>query len=218
MLPLRDTEPSKKFPIATILIIIINILVFLYQVTLPEEQALAMIYNYAFIPKKFISDLGNYESYIPLFTSMFLHGNLMHLVSNMWSLWLFGDNVEDKTGAFRFVIFYLLTGLIAGFAQFIFSPMSNVPTVGASGAIAGVMGAYFLIVPHAKILTLIPFIPFFVKVPAPIFLIIWFISQLRSGISGTMAGIAWWAHIFGFLAGFFIIKKFIRKKKYYYYS
>lgn len=216
MLPLRDTEPSKKFPIATLSIIALNIMVFVYQITLPDEQALAMIYNYAFIPKRFINGLGNYESYIPLFTSMFLHGDLFHIISNMWSLWLFGDNVEDKMGTFRFVGLYILTGLIAGFAHFISNPLSSAPTIGASGAIAGVMGAYFLMFPHSKILTLVPFIPFFIKLPAPIFLFIWFISQLRSGIAGNIAGVAWWAHIFGFLAGMILIRKYKRKSEYYY--
>ncbi|MCF6465091.1 rhomboid family intramembrane serine protease [Clostridium sp. Cult2] len=215
MLPLRDTAPSRKVPIATLSIIALNIIVFVNQIKLPYDQALDMIYKYAFIPSRFISGLTNYESYIPLFTSMFIHGNILHIISNMWSLWLFGDNVEERMGSFRFIIFYLLTGLIAGFAHLIFNPMSNVPTVGASGAIAGVMGAYFIMFPHSRILTLIPFIPFFIRVPAPIFLLIWFVSQLRSGITGVMGGVAWWAHIFGFLAGVFLYKKFLKKNKYY---
>lgn len=219
MLPLRDTEPSQKFPIATISIIALNIIVFVNQVTLPYDEALNMIYKYAFIPSRFINGLGNIESYIPLFTSMFMHGDIVHIVSNMWSLWLFGDNVEDRMGAFRFVIFYILTGLIAGFAHFIFNPMSNLPTVGASGAIAGVMGAYFIMFPHSKIVTLVPFILFYRRflIPAPIFLLIWFISQLRSvimsGAYGTIGGVAWWAHIFGFLSGLLLYKKFINKGK-----
>lgn len=215
MLPLRDTTPSRKIPIATISIIAINIMVFVKQIQLPYDETLNMIYKYAFIPSRFIGGLFNIESYIPLFTSMFIHGSILHIISNMWVLWLFGDNVEDYMGSFRFVLFYLLTGLIAGFAHFISNPISNVPTVGASGAIAGVMGAYFIMFPHSKILTLIPFIPFFIRVPAPIFLLIWFISQIRSGITGLVEGVAWWAHIFGFLAGVFLYKKFINKKKYY---
>ncbi|WP_042681208.1 rhomboid family intramembrane serine protease [Anaerosalibacter massiliensis] len=217
MLPLRDTIPSRKIPIATWLIIIINILVFFHQITLPHDDALYMVYEYSFIPLRFVRGIYNPKSYIPLFTSMFMHGNLLHLISNMWSLWLFGDNVEDNMGAFRFIVFYILTGLIAGFAHFISNPMSNIPTVGASGAIAGVMGAYFLMFPHSRIVTLVPFIPFFIRVPAPIFLFIWFVSQLRSGLmSGVygkvIGGVAWWAHIFGFLGGVFLYKKFIKKR------
>jgi membrane associated rhomboid family serine protease len=146
------------------------------------------------------------------FTSMFMHGDILHILSNMWSLWLFGDNVEDYMGTFHFILFYILTGLIAGFAHFVFNPISDLPTVGASGAIAGVMGAYFIMVPHSRIITLVPFFPFFIRVPSQIFLFIWFIIQLRSGIMsgicGTVGGVAWWAHIFGFLAGVMLYKKF----------
>ncbi len=211
MLPLRDTEASRKVPIATMSIIVLNIIVFVKQWTLPYDESLYMIYEYAFIPSKFINGLNNIESYIPLFTSMFMHGDILHILSNMWSLWLFGDNVEDRMGSFRFFVFYILTGLIAGFAHFISSPLSNVPTVGASGAIAGVMGAYFMMFPHSKIVTLVPFIPFFIRVPAQIFLFIWFISQLRSGLYGAVSGVAWWAHIFGFLAGILLYRKFTKE-------
>ncbi|WP_077369259.1 rhomboid family intramembrane serine protease [Anaerosalibacter sp. Marseille-P3206] len=210
MLPLRDTATSRRIPVATITIIAINIVVFANRLTLPYDEALEEIYKYAFIPSRFKDGFIHIESYIPLFTSMFMHGDIFHIVSNMWSLWLFGDNVEDHMGSFNFFIFYILTGLIAGLAHFVFNPMSNVPTVGASGAIAGVMGAYFMMCPNSKIVTLVPFIPFFIRVPAQIFLFIWFISQLRSGINGITAGVAWWAHIFGFLAGLLLYKKFIK--------
>lgn len=217
MLPLRDTAASKRVPVATLFIIAVNVAVFFNQMTLPYNEAINFIYTYAFIPARFFADLNGIESFMPLFTSMFLHGNLFHLISNMWSLWLFGDNVEDHMGPLRFVAFYVLTGLIAGFAHFIFNPTSILPTVGASGAIAGVMGAYFIMFPHSKIITLIPFFPFFVRLPAPIFLFLWFISQLQSGLmSGiygkVLGGVAWWAHIFGFLAGMFLYKKFLRSE------
>jgi membrane associated rhomboid family serine protease len=217
MLPLRDSAKSRKVPVATLFIIFMNFVVFINQSMLPRDEALNVIYKYAFIPSRFAKGLNHLESYIPLFTSMFMHGDIVHIVSNMWSLWLFGDNVEDYMGPFRFFAFYILTGLIAGFAHFIFNPMSDLPTVGASGAIAGVMGAYFIMFPHSRIITLIPFIPFFIRVPAPIFLFIWFISQLRSGlmsgICGNIGGVAWWAHIFGFLAGVFFYKKFIKERE-----
>lgn len=219
MIPLRDTAQSRKIPIATLSIIAINIVVFVNQIALPYDEALNMIYKYAFIPSRFSKGLNHIESYIPLFTSMFMHGDILHIVSNMWSLWLFGDNVEDYMGPLRFFEFYILTGLIAGLAHFIFNPMSDLPTVGASGAIAGVMGAYFIMFPHSKIITLVPFIPFFIRVPSQIFLIIWFISQLRSGIMsgicGTIGGVAWWAHIFGFLSGVILYKKFLKDRNYY---
>ncbi len=212
MFPIRDTIPSRNISIATILIIVINVMVFFHQVLLPNDQALSMIYQYSFIPSRLVTELNNPKAYIPLFTSMFIHGNLLHLISNMWSLWLFGDNVEDNMGFFRFIIFYIFTGLIAILAHFFSNPMSDVPTVGASGAIAGVMGAYFIMFPYSRIVTLVPFIPFFVRVPAPIFLIIWFIIQLRSGLmsgitGNVIGGVAWWAHIFGFLGGVYIAKK-----------
>lgn len=217
MLPLRDTASRRKIPIATLTIIAINVMVFVNQILLPYDEALDMVYRYSFIPSRFIRGLNHIESYIPLFTSMFMHGDMVHIMSNMWSLWLFGDNVEEYMGAFRFVTFYILTGLIAGFAHFISNPLSDIPTVGASGAIAGIMGAYFVMFPHSRIITLVPFFPFFIRVPAPIFLFIWFVSQLRSGIMsgivGTVGGVAWWAHIFGFLAGVVLYKDFIRKER-----
>lgn len=212
MLPLRDTASRRRVPIATLSIIAINVIVFVNQLSMPYDGAIEMLYKYAFIPSRFVDGLTQIESYIPLFTSMFIHGDMMHIISNMWSLWLFGDNVEERMGFFGFIVFYLLTGLIAGFAHFVSNPMSNIPTVGASGAIAGVMGAYFIMFPHARIVTLVPFIPFVLRVPAPIFLFIWFISQLRSGIYGMVGGVAWWAHIFGFLAGIFLYKRFLKKR------
>ena len=118
-------------------------MVFINQLILPYDEVLNMIYKYAFIPSRFIQGLSHLESYIPLFTSMFMHGDMVHIVSNMWSLWLFGDNVEEHMGAFRFIVFYILTGLIAGLAHFVFNPLSDIYQAGASGAIAGVMGSLF---------------------------------------------------------------------------
>ncbi|HSH34634.1 rhomboid family intramembrane serine protease [Schnuerera sp.] len=212
MFPLRDTASRRRIPIATLFIIAINVMVFVNQLSMSYDGFIEMIYKYAFIPSQFVNGLTQIESYIPLFTSMFIHGDMLHIISNMWSLWLFGDNVEERMGFFGFIAFYILTGLIAGFAHFVSNPMSNIPTVGASGAIAGIMGAYFIMFPHARIVTLVPFIPFFIRVPAPIFLFIWFISQLRSGIYGMAGGVAWWAHIFGFLAGILLYKRFLKKR------
>ncbi|GAQ25468.1 rhomboid family intramembrane serine protease [Tepidanaerobacter syntrophicus] len=222
MFPLRDTASSRRVPIATLSLIIINTVIFLNQLIMPPDEALKMVLTYSFIPARLLAGWKDPMSYIPLFTSMFLHGNFSHLISNMWSLWLFGDNVEDYMGPIRFLIFYVLTGLIAGIAHFAFNPLLTVPTVGASGAIAGVMGAYFMMFPFARIITLIPFFPFIIRVPASIFLLIWFITQVNSGImsgisGNVIGGVAWWAHIFGFIAGALLYKKFVRKKKYVYY-
>jgi len=221
MIPLRDTIPSKHFPIAMWTIIAINAIVFFYQSILPDKQVLALVYQYAFIPARLADNSNNPAAYIPLFTSMFMHGNWMHIISNMWSLWLFGDNVEDRMGPTRFFIFYILCGLIAGFAHFFSSPFSTIPTLGASGAIAGVMGAYFLLFPHSRIITLVIYIiPFFIYVPSVIYLFIWFISQLFSGViegiaGQNLGGVAWWAHVFGFIGGALLYRFFLRKKNSY---
>jgi len=143
---------------------------------------------------------------------MFLHGGFLHLLSNMWSLYIFGDNVEDHLGHMRYLIFYLLSGLASGVTHIIFNYYSNVPTIGASGAIAGVMGAYFILHPNSRILTLIPilFIPYFIEIPAFFFLGFWFVLQIinAAGSGGNMGGIAWWAHIGGFVLGMVILKAF----------
>jgi len=231
MIPLRDTIPSRREPLATILLIIVNVMVFIGQSLMSDVKFAEFIYEFGFIPEEFLKSLARFgffqaSTYVPLFSSMFLHGNWAHLISNMWVLWLFGDNVEDAMGSIRFLIFYILCGLVAGFTHFLFNPTSNVPTVGASGAIAGVMGAYFILFPHARIVTLIPtffFLPMFIHVPAFIYLILWFISQLYSGVvqwvgGASVGGIAWWAHISGFLAGVFIHKAFLARRRYRYYG
>lgn len=214
---------------ATWLIIIANILIFLYESSLPDKALAELIHRYSFIPSRFLDSLSHQgilapETYIPIFSSMFLHGSWMHVISNMWSLWLFGDNVEDRMGSMRFIIFYIICGLIAAFSHFLSNPMSTVPTVGASGAIAGIMGAYFVLFPHARIITLILVLvfPLFIRIPAVIFLFIWFISQLYSGIvqyiaGSAVGGIAWWAHIFGFLGGMWLYRFFIKRKNYRYF-
>jgi len=150
---------------------------------------------------------------------MFLHGGWMHFISNMWSLWLFGDNVEDCMGHLRFLIFYLLCGLAAGFIHFMFNPTAQVPTIGASGAIAGVMGAYFVMFPTARVITLVPifFLPYFIEIPAVFYLGIWFMMQLFSGMFSLVlptgaGGIAWWAHVGGFLFGILVLPFFRRRR------
>ncbi|WAM31583.1 rhomboid family intramembrane serine protease [Caldicellulosiruptor naganoensis] len=225
MIPLKDTIPSREKPFMTWLLILINVFVFLHQVSLPPELAQQFVYKYGFVPDRFTYYLQHgiltaiSVSTSSILTSMFLHGSWMHLISNMWSLWLFGDNVEDRVGHFKFLIFYILSGISASLTHWFFNATSDIPTVGASGAISGVMGAYFLMFPLSRIVTLIPlgFIPLFIEIPALFYLGIWFLSQVSSGILELFgpvfgSGIAWWAHIGGFLFGMFTINFF--KKKY----
>jgi membrane associated rhomboid family serine protease len=201
MIPLRDIIPSRTTPFVTVGLIAVNIVVFLYQKTLPPQASLNFLYTWSMVPAGLA---------VPtLVSSMFLHGGWLHLLGNMLYLWIFGDNVEDRVGHARFVVFYLGCGIAAGLAHLVTNPMSIVPTVGASGAIAGVMGAYFVLYPRSRILTLIPLFVYFeiIEVPAILFLGFWFLLQLLSGV-GTLGradtapgGIAFWAHIAGFVAG-----------------
>ena len=213
MIPLRDVIPSRSTPVITVGIIVVNALVFVYQLSLGAGGQ-AFIFAHGLVPAEF--------SPITLLTSMFLHGGLMHFGGNMLYLWIFGDNVEDRLGHGRFIAFYLLCGAAAGLAQTVFDPDSYVPMVGASGAIAGVMGAYFVLYPHSRIVTLLPFIVIqVIEVPAILFLGIWFLMQFLSGIgssalspdAGLSGGIAFWAHVAGFVAGLVAVKLFRRPER-----
>jgi len=205
VLPLRDSQPSRRFPLITVLLIAVNLLIFIYQSTLDEPALYHFFERYAFTSRGLFEALGAGQFYWPLFTSMFLHGGVGHLVGNMWILWLFGDNVEDYLGPWRYILFYLGTGLIAIAAHTLSDLQSTVFTLGASGAIAGVMGAYLVLYPRARILTLIPFMPFLINVPAFIYLLIWIVTQLFSGfLTRGTSDIAWWAHVAGFLGGLLI--------------
>jgi membrane associated rhomboid family serine protease len=211
MIPLYDKNKSLSPPFITITIIVTNVLIHLYGVSLGNIAYGEFIGNYSFIPGRFSYYLihnplliVSHPTYI---TNIFLHGSWFHLISNMWILWIFGDNVEDKLGHFKYLLFYIIGGIIANLTQLLFSFNSNIPTIGASGAIASVMGAYMIFFPLAKVKTLIPIIiiPLFIDIPAFIFLIIWFILQLLYGTSslnmGNSSGIAWWSHIGGFIFG-----------------
>ena len=203
MIPLRDVIPSRTTPYVTIGLIAVNALVYLYEMTLGESSLDEFILYFGLVPAAF--------SWVAVLTSMFLHGGLLHVGGNMLFLWIFGDNVEDRMGHGRFVVFYLLCGAAAALAQTAMSPESVVPMVGASGAVAGVMGAYFVLYPHSRIVTLIPLFVFFhvMEVPAIVFLGLWFVLQFVSGIGSIAAatggepagGIAFWAHVAGFVAG-----------------
>jgi membrane associated rhomboid family serine protease len=214
MIPLRDAVPSYSFPAITVMLIALNVLAFLYELSLGEALEV-FIMRYGAVPLRFIlagraEQVSTVERFLPLFTSMFLHGGLLHLGGNMLYLWIFGDNVEDRLGHVRFLVFYLVCGLAAGLTQIYIHPTSKIPMVGASGAVAGVLGAYLILFPHARVLALIPILFFFqvVELPALLFLIFWFLMQFLSGAIAITAapyseggGVAWWAHIGGFASG-----------------
>ena len=209
MIPLRDVIPSRSTPYITITIIVLNAVAFLFELSLDERQLTQFLYFYGVIPAAF--------SWPTLITSMFLHGGWSHFIGNMWYLWIFGDNVEDRVGHGRFIVFYLLCGIAAALGQIVMDPTSELPTIGASGAIAGVMGAYFVLYPHSRVLTLIPWIFLqVVEMPAIVLLGFWFIMQLFS--AGAIAvtahtqggGVAFAAHVAGFIvgvAGVFVFRK-----------
>ncbi len=213
MIPIRDTITSKTIPIITYVIIGVNAVVYLAQITMGSDLE-SFIYLYGFVPGKLtVPQLSAYFSFSDILFStisyMFLHGGFWHFMGNMWFLYIFGDNVEDNLGSFRFAGFYLLSGIASALVHFLLNPMSTMPTIGASGAIAGVMGAYFILYPGAKILTLIPIIiiPWFIEIPAFIFLGFWFIMQFYNATgSSASSGIAWWAHVGGFAAGIAMVK------------
>tara|TARA_Y100000590_G_scaffold470612_1_gene666960 strand:+ start:20354 stop:21154 length:801 start_codon:yes stop_codon:yes gene_type:complete len=213
LFPFSDDNPTNNKPIITYCIIGICCFIFLWQITLPPDLYASAIYNFGFVPA---SLLGERESYISsnltLFTSMFMHGGWMHLIGNMVFLWIFGDNIEDSMGRGKFLFFYLLCGVLAAFAQALIDPLSEIPMIGASGAIAGVLGAYFLLHPKANVNVLF-WILFFVtviRVPASIVLGFWIVSQFFSAdfSGGAEGGVAYLAHIGGFIAGMALISFF----------
>jgi rhomboid family protein len=218
MIPIRDTIPSKNVPIVNSLLIGINVVVFVVQMMQGSDYGFQrFIYEYGLVPARYTTpgwavDISRTQMLIDLIAFMFLHGGFLHLLGNMWFLYIFGDNVEDRLGPLRYALFYLVCGLLSGLAQLVINAHSTAPTIGASGAIAGVMGAYFLLHPSAKILTLIPIIiiPWFVEIPAVFFLGFWFLIQVfnASAHGGAAGGIAWWAHIGGFVGGMLLLKIF----------
>ncbi len=214
MLPLRDTVRSKTYPIVNTSLIGLNLVLFLVQQAQGGNLE-RFIYYYGLVPARYsVPEISAYFTFgqqiLPFFSFMFLHGGWLHLIGNMWSLFIFGDNVEDHLGPARYLLFYLLSGVISGLTHFIFNPLSTASTIGASGAVAGVMGAYILLHPGSRILTLIPifFIPWFVEIPAVFFLGIWFLIQFfnAAGSGGQVGGVAWWAHVGGFLFGMVCLK------------
>jgi len=217
MLPLRDNIRSRSFPIMNWALIGINVLVFLYELSLGPAALQRFTVTYGMIPVRL--NLNQPSTWLPVFTSMFLHGGWFHILTNMWVLFIFGDNVEDRMGPFNYLVFYILGGLVANLMQAFIYPTSKMPAIGASGAIAGVLGAYFLLYPRARVVTLIPIFIYslIIEIPALVYLGFWFISQLYSGLfalstpGGVNAGgVAWWAHVGGFAFGLVMVRGFVR--------
>lgn len=216
MIPIRDTNRSERYPVINNGIIAITVLAFIFEL-LQGQRLKEFIYLYGLVPARYAepqvaAHFTASQQMLPFLTSLFLHGGILHLLGNMWFLYIFGDNVEGRLGHLRYLVFYLLCGLAAGVSHLALNWHSNVPTIGASGAIAGVMGAYLILYPRAKILTLLPIFFFFtfVEVPAFIFLGIWFLFQflIAAGSARQPGGIAWGAHIGGFLFGIVFLKIF----------
>lgn len=226
MLPIRDKIPSRRFPLVMVLLIMVNVLIFLFEVSLSNAGLQHLVMRFGLIPATIAG--GSYPAevrhvsagYVTLLTSLFLHGGWLHVIGNMWYLWIFGDNVEDRMGHGSFLLFYLLGGVAAGVAHIALNPDSPVPTVGASGAIAAVLGAYVVLYPGSRIITLVPifFYLSFVELPALVLLGFWFVFQLFSGV-GSLAtntaqaqgGVAYWAHIGGFLFGILALPFFLER-------
>jgi membrane associated rhomboid family serine protease len=219
LIPLRDINPTDRFAIVTLILIILNIVVFLYELVLGEMAGELFIAAFALIPERLFSHAAASEGAFPvaatMITSMFLHGGFLHIAGNMLYLWIFGNNVEDSMGRMRFIVFYLLCGLLAAYAHALMNRTSAIPMIGASGAVSGVLGAYLLLFPRARVVTLVMF-GFYIRtveVPAMVVLGFWFALQFLNAlvISGPGGGVAWYAHVGGFVAGMLMIGLFKRK-------
>ena len=222
MFPIKDYIPRKFPPHAARFLIILNSLFFIYEMGLSRQELMQIAHVLGVVPAKYFTASMAFPepSLLPFLTHMFLHSGFFHFIINMWILWVFGDNVEDVMGPGRFLLFYLLCGLFAVGGHMLFNPFSTMPVIGASGAIAGVMGAYLILYPGARVLTLIPvfIFPFFIDLPAIIFLGLWFFMQFLSGVFSSLGGpgaggVAWWAHAFGFIAGLFLVGVFRSNKR-----
>jgi membrane associated rhomboid family serine protease len=219
MIPLYDTARSRRVPVITWLLIALNVLVFLYEISLRAPALERLVRTWGLVPVQLLGQPGT--EWVTVLTSMFLHGGWLHILSNMWILFIFGDNVEDRMGGGRFLTFYLLSGVAAGLLQSFLLKGSSEPMIGASGAIAGVLGAYLLLFPTARVASLVPILFIFtaVQLPATIFLLFWFVSQLFSGwmsLGGAGgSGVAWWAHVGGFVFGVLAVHIFAVRRIYY---
>ncbi len=222
MIPLRDNNPSGTFPIVTVSIIAANIILFVFTYAISHRPA-SIIETFGMIPRNYTDlsaarEMGIIRLFLSFYGSMFMHDGWLHIISNMWFLWIFGDNIEDRIGHVKYLIFYLLCGTAGGILFIAMNHDSVIPCIGASGAVSGILGAYMLAFPRARILTLVPvfIIIFFTTLPALFVLLAWFVLQILYAYAedGTAAGIAWWAHIGGFLCGIVLIA-ILKKRKYF---
>jgi membrane associated rhomboid family serine protease len=213
MFPLRDTQKTYKFPLITYAIIAVNAFVFFLEITSANPDA--FIEAYALIPS--LVNFSRIETLTPFITSQFLHAGFLHIISNMWFLKIFGDNIEERFGSILYLFIYLLAGAVGGLIQYLFSPGSSIPMIGASGAVAGVLGAYLVFFPHHKIETLVPLGLFVTTadLPASLMLGYWFLTQIFSGVGAVavaqVGGVAFWAHVGGFVFGYLVAKLFQRQ-------
>ena len=212
MLPIQVAVPSRYPPVVTWCLIALNSGIFLFEISLSPSELEPFLQRFALIPARYFGAYADSDpsvtAYLPFFTNMFLHGGLLHLGFNMWTLWLFGPTVEDRLGRARYLAFYIVCGVCASLAHAVFNPTSTIPALGASGAISGVLGGFMLMFPFAQLVVVIPilFFPFFFELPAMVFAGVWFLTQVLSGtvqlfMPEQAGGIAWWAHIGGFVAG-----------------
>jgi len=215
MFPLQTTVPLRNPPVVTWALIVVNCVVFLYQISLSEPELELFLSRFALVPGRYFapdaSSALSVLDYLPFVTNMFLHGGWLHLILNMWTLWLFGRTVEDRFGSARYLLFYLLCGAVASTTHALVNATSEIPALGASGAIAGVLGCYMRMFPLSRVVVMIPilFFPFFFELPAIVFTGLWFLVQVMQGTADLFgppagAGVAWWAHIGGFVAGFLL--------------
>jgi membrane associated rhomboid family serine protease len=217
MFPLYDTVRSHKFPLVNLFLVGLNAVAFYWELQMGSAELQDFIFANGLIPAQFLAEPS--QEWVSIFSSMFLHGSWFHIISNMWVLLIFGDNVEARMGGFRYLIFYLLSGIAAGLLQSYVLPSSAVPMIGASGAVAGVLGAYLILFPSSRVASLVPILFIFtlVEIPAFVFLLFWFFSQLYSGLfpveGGGASGIAWWAHIGGFLFGVLMVSFFASRQR-----
>ncbi|GIV28474.1 MAG: rhomboid family intramembrane serine protease [Bacteroidia bacterium] len=227
MFPIADTIPSSRVPLMNYFLILLNTIIFFFEIILPDDALELFFFHFGLVPARYTNfefaiETGlNPNNYFPFFTNMFLHSGWAHIIGNMWTLYIFGDNVEDKMGPWKYLLFYILCGLSASLTHYYINPDSTIPAVGASGAISGVMGAYMLLFPRSRIIFLFVLFFFidFIQIPAFIYLLFWFLGQLMSGtvslfvLPQNVGGIAFWAHIGGFVGGILIYKFFIQSKR-----
>ncbi|MCS7053742.1 MAG: rhomboid family intramembrane serine protease [Ignavibacterium sp.] len=223
MIPLADNIPHRRFPIINWLLIVSNVLIFFFTLSL-GEVAQQFVQIFGVIPYRFLNEFDSFEV-MTIFSSMFLHGGWAHIIGNMVALYIFGDNVEDRLGSIRYLIFYILSGVAAALTHIYLNQDSHIPTIGASGAISGVMAAYLIFFPTAKVITVFPilFFPYIIELPAIVYTGVWFITQFFSGLLSVVSnaqafgGVAYWAHIGGFVGGiilipFLLVKKYKRRR------